>query len=84
MRRFLMTLEAGPAKHFEHGLILGLHDGPKALKAIARRQHRQPFQQERSDAFPLKLVRDGYGDLRRCLVPGRVSACGNDPFAALC
>ncbi len=58
-----MGREPGFPEDFAHGRIVSVCDRPQSGETSVYSQHRQPFEQDRSQTFPMKVVVDCHGHL---------------------
>ena len=69
---------SGFPEHFTHGQIVSVCDRPQSGEASVYGQHRQPFEQDRPQAFPVKVVVDCHGDLGLIGGPRPIGTSGDD------
>ena len=67
-----LDLESGLPKDLTHRQILGVRGGPESIEAVPDSQQGQPFEQQSTQAFPMKSIIHGHGDFRGVLVCRKV------------
>jgi hypothetical protein len=75
--------QPGGGEHFAHRHIVGVGDGPESREAVADRQQRQSFQEQRAQAMPVEPIVHGHGYFGLVRVSRMIGTGGDDTEGAV-